>query len=404
MRFCLINDTKYNSERTFVKKLILLVLLFRAGSDCLAVDQKESVAIASGAIAAVGLWSWWGHVSNKNAIFRAESLWSDCHAFIGKQEQYRGNDLQKSLYLLESNPILKRQKDIVCVYKSLSGKMNWFWNRSDRMKAVYEESKFLKKSLEAYLAVFNEVKQRFAAQRVGELWEKFSLSDLMYDPSGDVVKSTTLQALSEGQLLLKGLAINDLYLDFCYASSYCYEFADAHKKIVIMKEAHDRWLRVCNEIRSYDNLVAKYQDFICLMYKPHNNQDFIIKARENSSGEFPLLNFVKTINQALDEFSRISLRFSYIRLENGGVIVLDNALIVIKQHLEMVVCNVIESDFYRDELRFYREKLRLQEEQRLLAEEQRRLGKSIDKVKLDVALLKLENLFLEEELKHKRNW
>lgn len=405
MPFCSTSDIRINNnQRGFVKRLLLsTVLLCGVGSDCLALNQKDTVAIAAGAAAAVGLWSWWGHVSNKNAVKRAEYLWQDSHAFIDKQENCLSNDLQKTLYLLESSPILRRQRDIVGAYESLSGKMDWFWNRSHGMKQAYEHIKILKKSLDAYVAVFNTTKQQLAARKVAALWDSFSPYDLVYDPGSDLIKSTTLQKLSEHLLLLSGNIINDLYVELNNAPSYCYEFAQAHKKITDIKKAYDRWLSVCDQIRRYDSIVEKYQDFINHIYQPASKQDFVADARRNSSGEFPLLNFVENINADIEKLSHVTLRFSYIRLQNGGVIAFDNALSFVERHLRMVASMVIGSSYYQDELSYYHEKLRLQEEQRRLAEEQRRLQVNIKKVNHEIEDLKLENWRLAQELKSKQD-
>lgn len=404
MQFYLISDIRLNNnQRGFVKQLILpAVLLFGVGSDCLALNQKDSVVIVTGAAAAVGLWSWWGHVSNKNAIKRADFLWQECHDFIDKHDRHLGDDLQKNLYLLESNPIFKRQHDIASVYKSLSSKMDWFWNRSHCMKLAYENSKILKKSLDAYLGVFNTVKQQLAVQSVAALWQKFSRYDLAYDPSCDIIKSTTFQELSEHQLLLESAAINNLYGELYNASPYCYEFAEAHKKIVAMKKAHDRWLSICAQIRRYDSIIEKYQDFMSHIYQPRNKQDVVTDARRNSFGEYPLLNFAKNINADIEQLSMMTLRFSYVRLQNGGIITFGNALTVVVKHLMMVASIVTSSSFYQDELYCYQENLRLQEEQRRLAQEQRRLNQNINEISNEIERLKLENLRLAQELKNKQ--
>lgn len=383
--------------------LLSVTLLCGIGSDCLTLDQKDAVAIAAGATVAVGLWSWWGHVSNKNAITRAECLWQDCHAFVGKQDNYLESDLQKSLYLLGVSPILKRQREIVDSYTSLSKKMNWFWNKSCRMKQAYENSKKLKRSLEAYEILFNTVKQQLAVQKVTALWNGFTQYDVNHDPGLDVVDASTLQRLLDHPAMLNRHHIVELYYELYNASAYCFEFEQAHTRIVALMRAYNRLHSVCEQIRTYDRLVEKYQDFMLYLYQPHHKQDFVAEARHNSSGEYPLLNFVTTITRDMNKLSEIKLKFSYIRLQNGSIISFDNALCLVVQHLKMVCLMVEQSSYYQDELRYYREKLRLQEEQRRLAEEQRRLKASLNKVQGEIDHLKYENGRLSRELTNQKN-
>ncbi len=385
-----------------MKRLLLsAVMLIGFPGRCLALDQKDSIAIAAGAVAVVGIWSWLGHVSNENIIKCTEYLWQDCHAFVGKQEDYLSDDLDGALYLLGASPILKKQSDIVWAYKSLSKKMSWCWNRSYRMKQACEKCGVLKKSLDEYLAVFNMVKQQIAAREVAALWNGFSLCDLAYDPSCEPIKGTTLQKLSEHRLLLNGDLIGDLYLKFYNAPSHCCEYADAHKKIVMIKRACDTWLSVCDQIRRYDDIVRKYQDFIVHLYQPRSKQDFAADARLSGSGEFPLLDFIENINVDIRKLSVMTLCFSYVRLQNGGVVATSNALSLVDQHLRIVASMVVASNYYQDELCRYREKLRLQEERRRLAAEQQRLWASVNKVNCEIEKLKYENLCLRNEIKKK---
>lgn len=393
-----------------MKKLFLFVALLCGFGDCLALNEKDTKAIVAGATVAIGVWSWWGHLSNKKAISRAECLWDECNTFIGRHASYIVRDLDETVYNLEACPILKREIDIIAAHKSLLGKMNWFWNRSHQMALALKNIKILKESLDAYKDALNRAKQQRAVNSILLLWSSYSSYDLDYDPSFGLIKSTTLQDLYNHPLLKKyseigALRAELLKKDSCqhYPKQYCHEYSDALKKIEMLEGACDRLLRGCRQIQKYDDIVESYQNFIAYMYKGSTSQSFVEDARRSGSGEFPLLNFVEKINEDIKKLSMITLRFAYARLSHSVVISSDSPLNRdIEQHLRMVSSMIVASSFYQDELRFYHEKLRRLEMERRLADEQRRLQANLDKVNHEIEDLKYDNWRLAQELKNNK--
>lgn len=379
-----------------MKRLLLVVILAIFG-DCLALNKKDSVIIAAGTATAVGLWSWWGHVSNENAIEFAELLWKDCYSFVDKQDYCLSPDLEKTLYLLQASPVLKKKNDIIWAYKSLSRKLNWFWNRSYTMKQAYEKCEILKKSLDAYLILFDIVKQQIAIKKVDTLWSSFLKEGLIFDPNCQSIDSKVLQELPKHWLLINGSLINELYLEFYKGTSCCFEFEGACKKIMMIKQAYDKYSAIYRQVQEYDRIVETYQAFVSCIYQPYCKQDFVADAKRISYGEYPLLEFVKSINVDIKKLSTMTLNFSYIRLQGGGAIACNNALRLVEKHLKMVALVIVASSCYKKELRLQEERLMLE---RLRASVVR-ANYEIDRLKQEVDNLRHENLRLYSEAKSK---
>lgn len=365
--------------------------------------QDTAVKVLAGASVAAGLWSWWAHVSNNEAIQIADELYQECHACLGQQEKFVSNDLEASLYGLRSCVIVKRQEDIVALHKSIERKNRFFWNRSARMTMAYRQSRTLKESVVAYRELVNKVEQQIVAQEVSKLWNKLLVCNWSHDPHNDIVCVDTLAILSSHKLLGYCDVINELYAKLYKAKSHCYEFGEAYKKIVALKRALDNHVDTISQIQLYEEIVQRYQNFIAALLQSCNAQDIVACARLNSSGEFPLRNFVRRLSEDIHQLRHIKLSFAYIRLQHKVIIERDNALQKVIQYLNAVQTDVTSSIGYQDEERYYQEKLRAEAERRRLAEEQERLRQKVQKMDRELDHIKAENWHLKHELRNKQD-
>ena len=409
-----------------IKFLYAFLFLFLTG-DCFALSDKEKMAVATGAGIAVGLWSYWSHVSNKNAISGAERLWDECKYCVGKQDDCLCNDLQKSLSNLKSSMILINADEIIVAYDSLSWKSKFFWNRSFRLKEALSHCNVLKKSVDAYGEQLSRVKQQITICSVEALWQNLSKYDFSKDAGCEIINNSTLKNLLSNELVGSRSCINKLYSDLVNSRSHCYEFAQAKEKILSLKFWLDKYIHVIEDIKIYDEILLKYNDVI-ETYGNMCSFDIIMVARQYGKGEFKLLSFVKNLGCDISRLSSIKLFFDYPKFVSDESL-FDSKNSVIRQliHVRDEVCNSWyykqETFLYNEKIRMEQERRRLQEEnerlqrerllvyeernklekERLLQEEQRLLNDKLNKINREMSSLEDENLKLQAELDRQKN-
>lgn len=371
-------------------------------------NQDTAIKIAAGATAAVGLWSWWAHVSNNEAIDLANGLFEQCRCDIGKQQSLVSDNFEETLSRLKSSSILKHCSKINGVYQEIGEKKRFFWNRSARMANAYEKATMLKKSAEEYESLFKKIKQQFAVARVTNLCNQLSVYGWNRDISNDPIYADTLTKLLMHPLVKSSIIINELHAELYKALSCCDEFSLARINIIRLKEALDQYLCVIDKIRTYETVVDRYQQFLSVIVQPYSKQDIVVCARCNSSGEFPLRNFIQRLSQDIERLRNVNLSFAYMRMQQGIVLERQDALQTVLQCLRVVESNIRSSTYYQDEERYYQEKLCMEAEKRRMEVERERLNREQDrlryeqqKIKDEVDRLKRENRYLENEIKNK---
>lgn len=371
-------------------------------------NKDAAIQIAAGATAAVGLWSWWAHVSNNEAIDLANGLFEQCRCDIGKQQSLVTNNLEESLLRLQASSLVKYSSEINAIYKGIGKKKRFFWNRSARMANAYEKVTTLKNSAQEYKSLFEKIKQQFAAARVTNLCNQLSVYGWNRDISNDPIYADTLTKLLMHPLVKSSTIINELHAELHKASSCCDEFSLARINIIRLKEVLDQYLSVIDDIRTYESIVDRYQQFLSVIVQPHSKQDIVSCARLNSCGEFPLRNFIQRLSQDIEQLRAMELSFTYMRVQHGIVLERQDALQTVLRCLRVVESNIESSTYYQDEQRYYQEKIRMEEERRRMEKERERLDREQDrlryeqqKIKNDVDRLKRENKYLENEIKNK---
>lgn len=378
-------------------------------------NQDAAIKIAAGATAAVGLWSWWAHVSNNEAIELANGLFEQCRCDIGKQQSLVSDNFEETLSRLKSSSILKHCSKINGVYQEIGEKRRFFWNRSARMAQAYEKVATLKNSAQEYKSLFEKIKQQFAAARVANVCNELSVCGWNRDISNDPIRADTLAKVLMHPLVKSSTIINELYAELHKASSYCSEFSLARISIIRLKEVLDQYLCVIDDIRTYESIVDRYQQFLSVIVQPYSKQDIVSCARVNSCGEFPLRNFIQRLSRDIEQLRTMKLSFAYIRMQQGIILARQDALQTVVQCLQVVASNIKSSTYYQDEERYYQEKLRMEAEQRRMEEERRRMEKERErlareqdrlryeqqKIQDEIDRLKRENWYLENEIKNK---
>lgn len=385
-----------NFQRCFmmIRVLTAMLILFVANESVCLSDNKLKIVTGVGVVA--GLWSYWSHVSNENAISGAEKLWNACQSSIGQERYCMSDTLERSLQNLQSSAVMMHAEEIVLAHASLTWKNRFCWNRSSRMKKAVDACEVLKNSLEEYENQISLVKQKIAIHKVCLLWEDLSKYDLSYDPSVEVIKGSTLQHLLRHEIVTSGNSINNLYAELRNARSLCYEFEQALEKITALKKALDAYQGVIDEISVYDEIVVQNADMLKLLVTTHRS-DVVMMASNLSSGEFPLLSYVQKLNNDINRLSLLKLSFGYLKFSNNATLSVDNARTEVIRHLKSVECEIVSHAFYKCELRFYNEKLRMEaERKRMLYEqyrlqrEQRDLNQKIQKITMEVTAIKSE--------------
>lgn len=387
-----------------ISRVLTAMLILSMADTSLCLDDGGKLKIMTGVGVVAGLWSYWSHISNKNAISGAEKLWNACQHSICQEKFCMGDTWVRSLYNLQNSAIMIHAEEIALAYSSLKWKSHFFWNRSYRMKKAFELCKKLKKSVEEYEDQISFVKQKIAIDKVCLLWKDLSKYDLSCDPIVEVIKSSTLQQLQKHEIVISGSSINNLYGELYNARSLCYEFGQALEKIIVLKKSLDACQRVIDEICIYDEIVAQNADMLKLLVTTHRS-DVVMIARSLSSGEFPLLSFVKKLNNDIDRLSLLKLSFGYFKFSNSATLSFNNARTEAIRHLKSVEREIVGHLYYKDELHFYNEKLRMEAErermfaeqhrlemaQRQLAEDQRHLNQKIKKITNEMIAIKNEN-------------